>query len=129
MVKFKEATFQPSSALRHAAELCRSLKAAKVNTALKPILAIYTDGGPDHWLTYGTVQISLILLFRQLHMDYLIAERTYPTQSYKNPVERVMSFINLGLQCIGLMRTRMPEDWWPKSVHCTASHGVSRCWL
>ena len=29
---------------------------------------------------------------------------TAPAQSWKNPVERVMSILNLGLQCIGLMR-------------------------
>ena len=72
----------------------------------KPMLLIYTDGGPDHRLTYLSVQLSLIALFLQLDLDVLIAARTAPCHSWANPVERVMSIVNLGLQCVGMMRQK-----------------------
>ena len=81
-----------------------------MNTILKPVLKLYTNGGPDHRLTYGTVQVALIAMFKHLQLDYLVAARTCPGQSYKNPVERIMSLINLALQCIGLMREEMSQD-------------------
>lgn len=58
----------------------------------------------DHWITYLSVQLTLICLFRKFDLDFLCAARTAPAQSWKNPVERVMSILNLGLQSVGLMR-------------------------
>ena len=75
----------------------------------KPIVFIYTDGGPDHRLTYISVKLSLICLFLKLNLDFLCACRTAPYSSWRNPVERVMSVINLGLQCVGLARDKMPQ--------------------
>ena len=40
----------------------------------------------------------------------LIAAQTAPHNSYRNPVERIMSLINIGLQSIGVMRQKMPQD-------------------
>ena len=112
-VGLKNTAFAPSSPLRHGAELKHVLKAGGVNTVLKPILLLYTDGGPDHRVTYVSVQASLICLFRSLNLDYLVAMRTAPMQSYCNPVERIMSLINLAFQSVGVMRAEMtpePED-------------------
>ena len=39
-----------------------------------------------------------------MDLDLLVAGRTAPNHSWKNPVERFMSIINLGLQCVGIMR-------------------------
>ena len=72
-------------------------------------LFLYSDGGPNHRLTYVSVQLSLIALFLNFDLDILIACRTAPSHCWANPVERIMSIINLGLQCIGIMRTRMGE--------------------
>ena len=47
-VCLKEAAFSPSSPLRHATELLQTLREKKVNSVLKPVLLLYTDGGPDH---------------------------------------------------------------------------------
>lgn len=105
---FKDAIFQPSSPYRHAAELKKVLLTAA--DAVNPILCIYTDGGPDHRKTFLTVQISLISLFRSLDLDMLVAARTAPENSYRNPVERIMSVINLGLQSIGIMRQKMSDE-------------------
>ena len=73
----------------------------------KPIL----DGGPDHRLTYVSVQLSLVCLFLKLDLDYLCACRMAPYHSWRNPVERVMAVLNLGLQCVGLAWTKMPDSF------------------
>ena len=76
-----------------------------------PMLFIYCDGGPDHRLTYVSVQLSLISLFLQLDLDFLCACCTAPCHSWRNPVERIMSIINLGMQCVGLMMKEVGKEW------------------
>ena len=76
-----------------------------------PVLLIYTDGGPDHCSNYMSVKLSLIALFRSLNLDMLAALRTAPSNSWANPVERIMSIINIGLQGVGLMRRKMSDDF------------------
>ena len=98
-ISLKEGTFEPSSPIRHASEL---ISLIETDVQSKPILFLYTDGGPDHRLTFIAVQLSLISLFLQLDLDYLCAARTAPNHSWRNPVEHNMSVINLGLQCVGL---------------------------
>jgi hypothetical protein len=50
-VGLKESAFVHSSTYRHAAEM------QQVLDIHKPIVAIYSDEGPDHRVTYGSVQI------------------------------------------------------------------------
>ena len=71
---------------------------------------MYSDGGPDHRVTYGSVQISLINLFLAGDYDMVLACRTPPCNSWKNPAERIMSILNLGFQSVGLMRQSLDED-------------------
>ena len=104
----KDAAFEQSSPIRHMVELCEILKKSDVPFA--PILFLYTDGGPNHRLTYISVQISLICLFLKLDLDYLCAVCTAPYHSWRNPVEHIMSIVNLGLQSIGLARQEMSEE-------------------
>ena len=80
LVGLKDAVFQASSPLRHAAEL-HSLLLTRIGS--KSILCIYSDGGPDHRLTYVSVQLSLIALYLNLDLDFLIACRTAPNPSWK----------------------------------------------
>lgn len=70
----------------------------------------YTDGGPDHRLTYISVQLSLFTQFLKLDLDFLCAARTAPFHSWRNPVQRIMSILNLGLQCVGIARSKMAEE-------------------
>ena len=81
------------------------LKYSRVNilivsfsTANRPILMLYTDGGPDHRLTYHSVKLSLIALFIEHDLDMPIVGRAAPSNSWANPVERIMSIINLGTE-------------------------------
>ena len=84
-VGVEDAIFEPSSPLCHACELYNTLMSLPLR---KSILFLYTDGGPDHRLTYLSVQISLITLFLKLDLDFLCAGRTAPYHSWKNPVEK-----------------------------------------
>lgn len=103
-VGLKDSTFQHSSPLRHATELKQILVGSC--TSVNPLLASYTDGGPDHRLTYVSVQIALIALFLELDLDFLCAIRTPPHNSWKNPAERIMSILNLALQGVGIARSQ-----------------------
>ena len=86
-----KAVTQPSSPLRHSTELSKILlrEACAENTVTgnKSVLIIVSDGGPDHRLLYGSVQVSLLALFLRLNLDMLIAIRTCPYQSWTNPAE------------------------------------------
>ena len=114
-VGLKDAIFEHSTPRRHACELYSILRSASFS---KQILFIYSDGGPDHRLTYMSVKLSLICLFLKLDLDYLCAGRTAPYHSWKNPVERIMSLLNLGLQCVGLAREKMGDGF---------EHEVAKC--
>ncbi|XP_064646150.1 uncharacterized protein LOC135499336 [Lineus longissimus] len=110
-IGFKDSIFKPSSALRHAAELAEILKTRGEGTYPTPVLLIYTDGGPDHRCTYMSVKLAMIALFLELTLDVLIALRTAPSNSWANPVERIMSIVNTGLQGVGMMRRKMSDDF------------------
>lgn len=106
-VGLKDSTFEHSSPIRHATELKQILE--NHVTPIQPLLVMYMDGGPDHRLTYASVQQSLLALFIQLDLDFLCAVRTPPHNSWKNPAERIMSILNLALQGVGMVR--------PKTTH------------
>ena len=67
----------------------------------KPHLANLFLLGPDHRVSFGSVQVS---------MDMLICMQMCPYQSWTNPTERVMSTLNLALQNISLMRHSMDDS-------------------
>ena len=115
-VGLKDSVFQHSTPNRHSCELCKILQSRSFS---KPILFIYSDGGPDHRLTYWSVKLSLISLFLKLDLDYLCAARTAPFHSWRNSVERVMSILNLGLQCVGLARAKMPKELEKEVAKCS----------
>ena len=100
-VLYKDGVFEPSSPVRHASELVSLLESKSVT---HPVLFLYSDGGPDHRVTYTSVKLALIALYLELNLDYLCAARTAPYHSFRNPAERVMSVLNLGLQSVGLAR-------------------------
>ena len=59
-VGLKDAIFEHSTPQRHACELYSILQSRSFS---KPVLFVYSDGGPDHRLTYMSVKLSLICLF------------------------------------------------------------------
>ena len=88
----------------------------------------YSDGGPDHRLTYLSVQLSLIALFITLDLDVLIAGRTAPSHSWANPVERVMSVLNIGLQSVGVMRAKVGDNLEKALVKCSSLKEIRVEW-
>ena len=104
-VGLKDAVLEPSSPLRHCTELAKILSQEGISS---PILLLYTDDGPDHNLTFLSVQLAIIALYISFDLQ---AVRTAPYHSWKNPCERVNCILNLGLQAVGLMRVNMEEKF------------------
>ena len=117
LVLFKEGAFEPSSPVRHATELAKVLEEKAID---RPVLFLYSDGGPDHRVTYLSVKLSLIALYLKLNLDYLCVARTAPYHSYRNPVERIMSILNLGLQAVALAREKMPDEMEATATRCNS---------
>ena len=99
-VGLKEHAFEPSSALCHDTELHQV-----VENDPNPILALYTDGGPDHRTNQLSVQSAFICLYLQEDRDMVFGVRTPPYNFWKDTAERVMSMLNIGAQPVCLMRT------------------------
>ena len=65
-VGLKDKVTQPSSALRHVTELSQFLKSSAFGddtVGTKPMYVTVSDGGPDHHITFVSVQLSLICLY------------------------------------------------------------------
>ena len=85
------------------------LKEAELLNDLQ-VLLLYTDGGPDHSITFMTVILALLCLFLTGDLDFIIAARTCPQQSWKNCVEKIMCILNLAMYGVALVRAEMPDD-------------------
>lgn len=110
-VIYKYSVFQPSSPWRHAVEIQSLLHNDTGEMgAMNPILLIFSDGGPDHRVTYHSVKLALILIFKNQDLDILVAGRTAPGHSWINPVERIMSILNIAMQNAALARTECNSD-------------------
>jgi len=120
-VGVKDAVFSPSSPLMHSQEVIDIIDQLH---HVRPVLAIFTDGGPDHRPTFLSVQLSWIALFRKLDLDMLIAARTAPGQSYINPVERVMSLLNIALYGVSLERTKMDDRYETVLSRCSSMSDI-----
>ena len=79
LVGLKEVVFEPSSPPRHIAELYEIVTSQDLQ--MKPIMFMYTNSGPDHRLTYLSVQLSFISLFLKFDLDFLCVYRTAPFYS------------------------------------------------
>ena len=58
-VTYKDSAFEPSSPIRHAAELAGLLSEKAI---MNPVVFIYSHGGPDHWVTYMSIKLAQISL-------------------------------------------------------------------
>ncbi len=93
-VSLKENVFEASNPVRHATELFHALQETNL---VNPVLCLYTDGGPDHRVTLHSVKQALIALFAAGNFDMVVAARTPPQNSWKDPAGRIMSILNLAL--------------------------------
>ena len=78
-VLYKDGIFEPSSPIRHASEFASLLESKSVT---HPVLFLYSDGGPDHRVTYTSVKLAFIALYLELNLDYLCAACTAPYHSF-----------------------------------------------
>ncbi|WAR16034.1 hypothetical protein MAR_030628 [Mya arenaria] len=113
-VTVKDKLFESSNPLRHSTEsvsIIRKLMSSDDINMEKPILIRYTDGGPDHRVTYRSVQLCSLLEFIALDLDMIVCAKTAPAMSYLNPAERTMSVLNLALQNVALQREKMQPEF------------------
>jgi len=110
-VSLKDSIFEASSPTRHTTELGRRMKKMFPNAVA---VVMYTDGEPHHNCKHMSVRLGLLALFLELDLDTMVAMRTTPTDRWGNPIERVMSVLNLGLQDVALARDEMDNDLYEK---------------
>jgi hypothetical protein len=76
----KDLIFQQSSPIRHAVELLAINK--RFNRKPEAFTLAFTDGGPDHNISFINVQLSWLTYFLLTRSNSLIVSRTTPpTQS------------------------------------------------
>ena len=101
----------PSTALRNAREIANMLVSYYGSKEdVPPVLFLYTDGGPEHRTNFLSVKIAMIALKKFFNLDLLIAARTAPGHSYRNPAEKINCILNLGLYGVGCMRHKVLSD-------------------
>ena len=120
-VGVKDSVFEPSSPHRHVTELDSLLTNQNDEN---PVLMVYTDGGPDHRVNFLSVQIWYMAIFIARDLDCLIAVRTPPYNSWKNPAERIMSELNLALQAVGMARARMVPNLEKMMLSCNSMKAI-----
>ena len=75
-----------------------------------PRLYVYSEGGPERKTDNWSVQKSYIAVFLKHSFEKVLIAWTTANLSYRNPVEKVHSTANLGLQSIGFMRKLIPKN-------------------
>eukprot|EP00873_Tetraselmis_striata_P014883 jgi/Tetstr1/435147/TSEL_002607.t1 len=127
-VVLKDSVFQPSTPLRHAAELMSIARSCSmrgdITRGTPGVAFIMSDGGPDHNVSFYTVIAAWLALFMELEMDVLTISRTAPTQSYMNCAERCMSELNRGLQNNALARARVDDDFEKAFARCNSMTAI-----
>jgi hypothetical protein len=106
-VFINDSVFQSSNPFRHAVQLINTIRQSGDVPA---VLLKFSDGGTDHRNTLESVKCALICVFLELDLDFLVAGRCAPGQSWTNPAERVMSILNIGLQNCSLSRCRADDE-------------------
>ena len=91
-VTYKDSVFQPSSSFRFAAGLLKVLNESNFSAEVMPHIFMVTDGAPEHCVSFHSVKIPLLILFRELRLQSLVAIRTVPRHSYINTVESYVDF-------------------------------------
>ena len=87
---------------------------------------MYTDGGPEHRATFLSVKIALICSQKLLNLDEVLAVRTAPGHSYRNPAEKISCVLNLGLYGIGCMCKHSTDPEFEQTLHNCSGLGDVR---
>ena len=89
-------------------------------------LYLYADGSGDRKNSNFKVQKNLLALFFKHDLDEVIAARPAANQSYRNPVERCHSIANLGLQSVGMMRTKQDDEFEKIIRKCNGNEDIRK---
>ena len=74
------------------------------------VILKFTGGGTDQRTNLESIKCASICLFLELNLYMLIHVRCAPGQSWCNPVERVMSLLNIALQNCSIERSPCDEE-------------------
>ncbi len=86
----------------------------------------FTDGGPNHNISFLNVMISWLAYFIISGSNSLIVARKAPTQSWTNPAERLMSVLNLALSNCALSRKLMGDEFEKNMKKCNSMTSVRK---
>ena len=125
-VALKDAVFQPSTPMRHMAELGNAISKQLLDKSKLCVVTMYRDGGPDHNCKHLSVQMALLAFFIYMGLDTMVVGRTAPQQSWGNEAERVMSVLNLGLQGCALSRTLMDAAFEKVMATCGGMNAIRK---
>lgn len=120
----KDHAIESSSPTRHMAKLQKILNPDGNIVNVNPVLLMYTDGGPEYRVNFMSVKASLVCLFKALDLDMLVTVRTAPNASWRNPPERITSIMNLALNCVGLMRREMSDEFESYIKSCNTMNDI-----
>ena len=94
----------------HAELLKHQKQQVKPDEDLDPMAVMFSDGVPDHNVKHASVQAAIAAYFRGGDFDYVCFIRTCPGNSWRNPVERVMSILNIALSGVAVAREVIADD-------------------
>ena len=100
-----------STALRGVTELSEALEKLYCKDSIPCRLYVYADGSGDRKNSNFKVQKGMMSLFIRHDMDEVVAARPAANHSYRNPVERCHCIANIGLQSVGMMRSKGGEEF------------------
>ena len=87
---------------------------------------LFSDGGPDHQVTFHSVQMSLISIFKEKILDMLIATRTTTGHSWANPAECVISLLNLAYQNNVILRDFCGSEFEQQLKKCSGMEDIRK---
>ena len=73
-------------------ELLKVFNGSNFSAKVMPHIFMVTDGGPEHHVNFHSVKIPLLILFRELRLQSLVAIRTALGQLYQHGQENYAHF-------------------------------------
>jgi len=114
-VSIKDSVFESSEATRACAELECVFRKIHDENEKKSFFVIHSDGGPEHNVTFPTVQTALVIMLLRSTtvLDGVCHTRGCPNNSWVHEVERIMSILNLALYGVAVERPPISADDFP----------------
>lgn len=102
--------FHPSDPMSHVANVCDALQAAGKLKSVA-VLNLLIDACNDSRIGIPAVTLADVVLALITDVDILVKCRAVPYHSPRNPVERVISIMNLAQQNCSLARARRKKHY------------------